>query len=403
MHAEIRDSIIARAVHAAPLDHGLDAVLDEWTAAEKIVGAVALVAHRGRIRYARAAGWADREARVPAGERTTFRLASSTKLIVTAAAIALVERGALGLDDPVSHWLPYFRPALADGRRPRITVRHLLTHTSGLSYAFFEPGDRRYDGIDQGLGRARGTLEENLRRLAAAPLYYEPGHEWRYSMSTDVLGAVVAAAAGRPLHEAVACLVTAPLGMTDTAFVAADPARLAAAYVDGEDRAARMEHDAHFLPLGGGVVVSPARALDRTAYPSAGGGMIGTAGDYLRLLEAIRCGGGPLFGADLATALTSHAVGPLRAWTEGDGWGFGLGVAVLLDPAAAGTPQSVGTWQWGGSLGTHWFVDPARELTAVVFTNTGLAGVAGPFPAAVRDAIYGAFAPPIPAPRRGGI
>src|SRR5690606_39259733 len=83
------------------------------------------------------------------------------------------------------------------------------------------------------------------------------------------------------------------------------------------------------------------------------------------------------------------SIGPLRAWTEGEGWGFGLGVAVLLDPEAAMTPQNPGTWQWGGALGAHWFVDPAERLAVVVLTNTALAGVMGPFPAQLRDAIYG--------------
>lgn len=369
----------------------LDAVIDSWVAAEKIVGAVVLVARDGEVVYERAAGYADREAGRAVDERTIFRLASLTKLVVSATAMALVDDGRLSLDDTVADWLPYFAPRLADGRRPDITIRQLMSHTSGLSYAFFEPGDDRYAraNVKSGLERSEGTLEDNLRRLASVPLFYEPGTEWRYSLATDVLGGVIERVTGLPLPEAVARYVTKPLGMTDTAFVAVDPSRLAAAYLDGETRATRMKWEEDILPLGEGTPVSPARAVDPQAFPSGGAGMTGTGRDFLVLLETIRRGGAPLFGPDEAAALTTHAIGRLRAWTEGEGWGFGLGAAVLLDPCAAATPQHEGTWQWGGALGTHWFVDPVERLTVVVMTNTALAGVIGPFPAAIRDAVYG--------------
>lgn len=365
----------------------LDAIIDRWVAEEKIVGAVALVARDGEIVYRRAAGYADREAGIPAREDSLFRLASMTKAIVSATALALVEEGRLSLDDTVEKWLPWFTPRLADGSQPDITIRHLMTHTSGLSYSFFEPEGNPYEtaGISQGLDNI--DLEESLRRLGQVPLFYEPGTEWRYSLSTDVLGAVIEKAAGMSLHAAVALHVTGPLGMTDTAFHAIDAERLTAAYRDGETAAVRIgEGDA--IPLGPGAAVSPARALDPDAYPSGGGGMVGTADDYLRFLEAMRLGGGPVLEPRSAALLATHAIGDLRAWTEGEGWGFSHGAAVLLDPVAAGTPQHAGTWQWGGALGTHWFVDPAENLTVVVLTNTATAGCFGPFPVEIRDAIY---------------
>ncbi len=388
--------IAGAAMQASMLSHAglaerLDAALEPWVSEQRIVGAVILVARDGRPIYRRAAGFADREAARPVTEDTVFRLASMTKLIVSATALALVDRGRLRLDDPVTRWLPYFTPPLGD-RVPVITVRQLMTHTAGLSYSFFEPGVDLYTdaGIDQGLGVASGTLEENLRKLASVPLYYPPGREWRYSMATDVLGALVEQAAGMPLPEAVARYVTEPLGMHDTAFVVADPGRLAAAYRDGAGAAVRMLSPLDRLPLGSGVMVSPARALDPKAWPSGGGGMSGTAADYLALLEAVRRGGAPILSARSAAALTRHAIGELRAWTEGEGWGFSLGAAVLLDPAAAGSPQSAGTWQWGGALGSHFFVDPPRGLSVVVLTNTAVAGVIGEFPRAIIEAVYGA-------------
>jgi len=366
----------------------LDAVIDRWVSSERIVGLTALVARQGEVIYRRDAGYADREFRRPVTGDTIFRLASMTKLLTAATALALVEAGRLSLHDRVAEWLPYFTPALPDGRLPEITIRQLMTHTSGLSYPFFEAdADPAVHGnLPAGLEASEGTLEEAMRAIAAAPLFGPPGREWRYSVSTDVLGAVVEAASGLSLPEAIARHVTDPLGMSDTAFVAVDPDRLATAYRDGADRAERLENG-DLIPIG--ARVSPGRILDASAWPSGGGGMSGTARDYLRFLEAIRQGGAPILSRASAALLTSHQIGDLRAVSEGPGWGHGLGAAVLVDPAAAASPQSAGTWQWGGVLGTHWFVDPHEHLTVLVMTNTSVAGVIGAFPGEIRDAVYG--------------
>jgi CubicO group peptidase (beta-lactamase class C family) len=370
----------------------LDAAIDGATADERIVGAVVLVAEDGKLVYRRAAGLADREARTPMREDAVFRLASVTKPIVSTAALALVEQGKLRLDVPVTRFIPEFRPKLADGREPLITVRHLMTHTAGLTYGFFEPADGPYhraqvsDGMDQpGL-----SIEENLRRIAAVPLSYEPGTAWGYSVATDVLGEVVARAAGEPLPRVVERLVTGPLGMADTSFVVGDPARLATPYGDAQPRPVRMG-EPHLVPFGGGAVsFSPARAFDPTSYPSGGTGMVGTASDFRVFLEALRAGGGPVLAPASVEALTTNAIGDITVNAMPEGWGFGLGVSVLKDPRPSGTPQSPGTWQWGGAYGHAWFVDPARNLTVVTLTNTALAGMVGPFPDSIRDAVYDA-------------
>lgn len=382
-----------RAAAAASGPDHIDAVLDRWVDSGRIVGAVVLVARDGEVVYRRAVGLADREAGVEVTEETIFRLASMSKAITSATALALVDDETLSLDDRVSDWLPGFRPGLSDGRVPDITVRQLLTHTSGLSYAFFEDPGSAYHGaaIPTGLNQDGESLEDVMRRIASVPLVHEPGEEWRYSVSTDVLGAIVGRAAGTTFPEAVAHYVTDPLGMSDTTFTVADEARLAAAYRDGSPVAARMREDGDTVPLGEtGIPFSTQRATDPHAWPSGGAGMSGTASDYLRFLEAIRTGGAPILSKAATALFTTHQIGGLRAWTEGEGWGHGLGAAVLLDPKAAETPQSPGTWQWGGVLGSHWFVDPAEKLTVVVLTNTSVAGVIGEFPAELRSAIYGA-------------
>jgi CubicO group peptidase (beta-lactamase class C family) len=368
----------------------VDAVIDEAIASERIVGTVVIVARDGKIVYQRAAGLADREAKRPMREDTIFRLASTTKPIVSATALALVDAGRLHLDDPVSRWIPEFRPKLADGREPVITVHHLLTHTAGLGYGFLEPADGPYHraGVSDGLAEPDLPLAENLRRIASVPLAFEPGTAWRYSLATDVLGEVVARAGGESLPDIVAWSVTEPLGMTDTAFRVIDVERLATPYVDAEPRPARMG-EPHRLPFGSSALVySPARALDPKVYPSGGAGMVGTARDYVRFLEALRTGGSPILEPETAREMTSNAIGEMGSPMLSEGWGFGLGVAVLKDPNPTGTPQSAGAWAWGGVYGNHFWVDPAVKLTVVVLTNTAVAGMAGAFPEALRAAVY---------------
>ena len=367
----------------------IDAAIDHAITEQRLVGAVVLVSHDGKLVYQRAVGLADREAKRPMQISTVFRLSSVSKPIVSAAALALIDQGKLSLDDPVTKWLPDFRPKLASGEAPTITVRQLLTHTSGLGYKFAEKPGSAYDkaGVSDGFDELRTSLNENLQRLATAPLFSRPGESWRYSLSIDVLGAVVEKASGKPLPQAVADLVTQPLGMRDTAFWATQPARLAAAYYDSKPAPARMA-DPQPIPYveGGRMTYSPSRALDPKAYPSGGAGMIGTAPDVMRLLEAVRTGGKPILKPATAASMTRNQIGSLMG--PQPGVGFGFGGAVVVDPAAAHTPQSAGTWQWGGVYGHSWFVDPTRKVTVVAFTNTALEGMWGKFTTDLRDAVY---------------
>jgi CubicO group peptidase (beta-lactamase class C family) len=367
----------------------IDGAIDRAISEKRIVGAVVLVSEDGKLIYQRAAGFADRESKRPMQIDTVFRLASVSKPIVSAAALALVDQGKLSLDDAVTKWLPDFRPKLASGAVPTITVRQLLTHTSGLSYKFAEkPGTAYYQaGVSDGFDELRIGLDENLRRLASAPLFSQPGEAFRYSLSIDVLGAVVEKAAGKPLAQTVAELVTQPLNMRDTAFWAKEPARLAVPYHDAKPAPAPMD-DPYSMPFGEGgrMTYSPSRALDPKAYPSGGAGMVGSAPDVMRLLEAIRAGGKPILKEATAASMMRNQIGSLPG--PGPGAGFGFGGAVVVDPAARQTPQSAGTWQWGGVYGHSWFVDPAKKLTVVALTDTALEGMWGKFTTDVRDAVY---------------
>ena len=372
----------------------VDRAIEDAIAAKQIVGTVVLVARNGAIVYRREAGLADRESGRRMSEDTIFRFASVSKPLTAAAALSLIERGELGLDDPVTRHLPEFRPKLADGSEPVIRIRHLLTHTSGLGYASFQPPDGPYakakvsDGLDQpGVSQA-----ENLRRLASVPLNFAPGSAWMYGMSTDVLGWAVARAHGGTLGDAIAKCVTGPLGMKDTGFRVTDRSRLSAAYADGEGEPIRMKDLDHIVPLpdrGGQLIFSPARNLDEISYHSGGAGMVGAAPDFIRFLEALRAGGGAILKQETVEMASRNQVGDLpREGPRDAGWRFGFLSAVLADPTAARSPQSVGTLQWGGVYGLNWFIDRPKGLSAAIFTNTALFG-GFVFPQAVRDAIYG--------------
>lgn len=368
----------------------LDSVIDSAIGSGRIVGTTVIAAQRGEIVYRRAAGYADREAGRLMQEDEVCRLASMTKAIVGVTALALADRGQLRLDDPVTRWLPYFRPALPDGQVPTITLRHLLTHTAGLGYGFLEHPDGPYHraGVSDGLDHSGLTLEENLHRIASVPLLFAPGTRWHYSVAIDVLGAVIEHASGMTLPDAVRHIVTGPLDMTSTRFVASRDTVLATPYGDAAPHPVRMS-DPFSLPFGpSAILYSPSRAFDPAAFPSGGVGMVGTASDYLRFIEAMRNGGTGVLKPDTLAAMTRNAIGDLSVSAAGPGFGWGLGVAVLHDPVAAGSPSRAGAWHWSGVYGTTFWVDPNAQLSVVALTNTAVAGMNGDFPVALRRAAY---------------
>jgi CubicO group peptidase (beta-lactamase class C family) len=372
----------------APVQQAVDAVVDEALAAGRVVGAVVLVRGHGQPVYARAAGYADREAAIPMALDAVFRWASLTKPVVAATALALIERGRLDLDDPVTQFLPDFEPRLPDGSAPRITVRHLLTHTSGLGYPTLDPDDPYVAaGVSAGLDQPGMSMQENLRRIASVPLYFRPGSAWRYSMAIDVLGAIIAVVHSTSLADAVARYVTDPLHMRDSGFVVREPARLAVPYADGNPRAVRMG-EPHRVEE---IVFSPARAFDQRSFHSGGGGMVGTAGDFMTFLETLRTGGAPILNPETIQIAARNQIGSLREQEE-PGWGFGFLSGVLTDAERAGSPAHVGTLSWGGVYGHSWFYDPAAELSVVGLTNTALEGCKGSFPTDVQASIYASLA-----------
>jgi CubicO group peptidase (beta-lactamase class C family) len=373
------------------VEERLSDCLERAVSDDRLVGGVVLVEKHGEV-IETAAGFADREAGRKMTGDAIFRYSSFTKPIVATATMTLVERGVLQLDDPVTRWLPAFRPKLSTGDEPRIDIRHLLTHTAGLTYRLLQPPGGTYEkaGISDGLDESGLSMSEELERLARVPLIYPPGTAWGYSLAYDVLGEVIARAAGATLPEFVATSVTGPLGMRDTSFSVIDPARLAVPYVSDTPPRRMTDPDVvPFAPGTAGIRFSPSRIFDADAFASGGGGMAGTARDFLTLLTSLQSDRAPILKPTTVRQMMSNQIGALRLTAfQQPALGFGFGGAVLMEPALAGTPQAAGTWQWGGVYGHHWYVDPVNRLTVIAMTNTALEGMVGAFVGELMKAVY---------------
>lgn len=393
-------------------------VLEQAVASEKITGAVVMVFQRGQPLLKRAIGYADREARTPVQIDTIFRFASVTKPFVAAAALSQISKGLLGLDDLVVDHLPWFQPKTPSGQLARITVRHLLTHTSGMTYDAALQRLPREESINLGLRDTDLTLEENFSRHNAVPLAFAPGERWAYSVAIDVLGAVVAKvhdAANAPksqeasdapaspsapseskslkrhfesiegrngLEAAVIEHVCQPLRIKDARFHVTDMSRLAVPYRDGEQRAERMEDP--WQASGDGPIFSPSRIFNPRAFQSGGAGMVGTAIDVVTLLETIRTGGGSIMSSDLAKAALTNQIGDVPMLP---GKRFSFMGAVITSSSEAETALPPGAVQWGGVYGNTWFIVPEAGLTVVSMSNTALEGCDGAYVERLRAAV----------------
>lgn len=372
------------------LKNRVDAVIDA-AMTRKIVGGVLLARKGGAKVYERTFGLMDREAGTPMRPDAIFRLASVTKPIVAATALALVERGRISLDDPVTKWLPDFRPKLRDGTSPEIRIRQLLSHTTGLAYGSQLPDDPYIRAkISGGLDAPGLGWEENQRRLVSAPLYFAPGTAWRYSIAIDVVGMAIAKETGGTLSDAVSEFVTRPLGMKDTAFGVVDMSRLAVPYGDGKDAPVRMG-EPHVVGDDPATATkfSPGRILDPRSFQSGGAGMAGTADDLMTFFEALRQGGAPILKRETMEMASRNHIGDFPREAKDAGWRFGLLSAVMDDPRAANSPITKGSLEWGGAWGHRWLVDPVAGFSVVILTNTAMEGVTGAFPWDVYRAIYG--------------
>ncbi len=358
------------------------ALMRRYVDAGALPGCLCLVA-RGQDTWFRAYGHMDVERRQAIWRDVVFRIYSMTKPVVSVALMTLYEEGRFQLDDPVAKFIPswakleVFHDGDADSysavppERP-MTVKDLLTHTSGLTYGFMQshPVDALYRRRKVGEGDLEGLIEG----LAELPLLFSPGTRWNYGYSTDVCGYLVQVLADMPLDDFVRERITAPLGMVDSGFSvpAAAANRFAACYEHAGKNAYRLQD-----------APGDSRYLQAPKLLSGGGGMVSTVDDYHRFCRML-LGKGELDGARILGRKTvehmtcNHMPGgcdlaamgqPVFSETPYEGIGFGLGFSVVLDPAAANVLDSPGEFAWGGAASTYFWVDPAEELIVVFMTQ----------------------------------
>jgi CubicO group peptidase (beta-lactamase class C family) len=373
-------------------------------------GAVTLVARRGKIAHFEAHGLLDVESKKPMPRDAIFRLASMSKPITAAAVMMLLEEGKIRLNDPVSRYIPEFanarvavaRPGRAGGQggpapagrggaaagrgapapidvvtaNRDITIRDLLTHTSGLMSG----------GLGNGQAPQRGdgdTLATYVPKLGAVPLDFQPGTLWRYSglAGFDVLGRIVEIASGQTFEQFLKQRLFDPLGMKDTGFaIPADPARMVPLYSRAQD--------------GGFARQANQNGLSSATYFSGAGGMVSTAEDYLQFAQMMANGGelngrrylGPRTIALMATNHTGDLVNG-QFGRPARGMGFGLGVQVVEDPVAADLRQSKGSWGWAGAYGTNIVIDPQEKMVTIIMMQVSTGALQRDFDNAVMQAI----------------
>jgi CubicO group peptidase (beta-lactamase class C family) len=385
----------------------LDAMLHKYVDSGRLPGTQVLVSRFGEVVHRDVYGLSDVEAGSKVAPDTIYRIYSMTKPITSVATMMLVESGDILLDNPLSRFLPEFaEPRVWAGGSPtaprsrpamrEITILDLLTHTAGFTYGFqFQhPVDAMYRERKLGdFSRPTYDLAEAMSRLAAIPLLFDPGTRWNYSMATDVLGRVVEVASGEPLDEFFQRRILSPLGMVDTGFTAPE------------------EHLERCCPLymrGAGsslTVAAPAKAMTRPdPLFSGGGGLLGTADDYLRfaqmLLNRGELDGVRLLGSRTVDYMASnHLPGGLSMNDMGQstfsetvmaGHGFGLGLSVVLDPAATGVLGAPGTISWGGAASTTFWVDSVEQICCVFMTQL-LPSDTYPVRQQLRNAVYQAL------------
>ena len=351
------------------------------------------IVQEGDVVLRHSTGMADIESSKPLGDDSIFRIYSMTKPITSIALMQLYEQGKFLLEDPVEKFLPAFKdPVVLLGgsllkpeTRPAqtvMTIRDLLTHTSGLTYGFhFQNNldqmyrDQKLGGpLTEKQGRANVSLEEGIDRLGGLPLLFDPGTAWNYSMSTDVCGRLIEVIGGCSLDEYLEENIFKPLGMEDTGFFVTEDKvdRFTSNYILGSDRSLERIDPAEDSPY-----------LKERLFLSGGGGLISTTDDYQKfvnmLLNAGAFGEEQIIGRRTLELMTMNhlPLGKLLnevgqstfSETALAGMGFGLGFSVLMDPAANAGLGTIGEFAWGGAASTRFWVDPVEKVSCIFMTQ----------------------------------
>ena len=356
----------------------IDSLVAGLIAQKKIPGAVVYIARHGKVAYHKAWGYRDAETRDPLRKDDIFRMASQSKAIASLAVMMLWEEGKFGLDEPVSRYIPEFAKPMvlktfnpadssytAESAGREITIRQLLTHTSGIDYAAIGHDEFKAiyakAGVPSGIGNDHYTIGEKMKVLAKLPLRSKPGTEFNYSLSIDVLGYFVEVISGMPFDRFLRTRIFDPLGMNDTWF-----------YLPA-DRASRLVslHNAESgtaVPMKGLVFdgVDPDYPRLAGTYFSGGAGLSGSIEDYARFLQLF-LNGGEYNGVRLLSPKTVQLM--LTNQTPGMDTEFGLGFGLETEANDYRSPKTVGSFSWGGAFATTYWADPKEDLVALIYTN----------------------------------
>ena len=342
----------------------IDELVQNYIDQNMLAGTVTLVARKGKVVHFEAHGYRHKEEGIPMDKDTIFVIMSMTKPIASTALMILFEEGHFLLNDPISNWLPEFADlqVVRGGRRGaaeasaiaeqarRITVRHALTHTTGLRRA------------PRGGGRAQNIVE-SITRAASQPLSFNPGDRWSYGNSTDIVAAMVEKISGESLDEFVRTRIFEPLGMVDTHYNVPESKvnRKSAVYSPNREQGNQI------------ALRSPPRHTPATAVFHGTYGLSSTAADYFRFHQMI-LNGGELDGVRILSPhtvslmITNH-IGDLSVTLKGPGYGFGLGYSILMDAGKSAEPLSPGTFGWGGAWNTYFFVDPDEDMLGIFMSQ----------------------------------
>ena len=375
-------------------------VLDRYVEKELIAGANAAVLKGQDVLDIYATGKADIAGDIDMGVDTIFRAYSNTKLMTAISVMMLFEEGKLGLDDPIETWIPQLgnrKVFKADAKdmsdvedaERSITPRHLLTHSSGLSYGIFDPGTQIFDAYAaKGVSDVSQPLSGMMDALEGIPLGYQPGTSWSYSLATDVLGYLVQVINDKPFDEVLQERLWTPLEMVDTGFElpAEKEHRLAKLYL-GADMA---------QPMLSGLTESPIfMAFDyssRPVRPSGGGGTVSTLPDMIKLVQSFLPGGKDLLKRETRDLMMQNHLpdGQFVSFAgvgEVPGLGHGLGASVKIAAQPGESASVVGEYHWGGIAGTHWWINMELGVAGLNMAQREM-GFWHPFSAEHKAAIY---------------
>lgn len=358
----------------------LDQVFTDYVTDQKMAGSVILVARRDKIAYYKSFGFRDVESKSKMQKDAIFRIASQTKAIVSVGIMILQEEGKLLIQDPAGKFIPEFNETtvavpnenggyeVVPARR-KITIRDLLTHTSGLGYGNGQAKELWAEAEMQGwyFAHRNEPILETVKRMASLPMDTQPGEKWIYGYSIDVLGAIIEVASGMPLDEFLKTKIFDPLGMKDTHFYLPKEKknRLATVYNPKDGQPLKRAPQEGTMNSQGHYVDGPRKSF------SGGAGLLSTAKDYYLFLQMME-NKGELNGARILAPSTVHlmTINHLNPdlWFRA-GEGFGLGFDVVVDEGRRGFPGSVGQFGWGGAYGSTYWVDPLQELVVVYMTQ----------------------------------